>query len=160
MISSSYIILLAWKVLRNDSTVLGGRNPTPLKKTSSDIMLTSPFCVVTCGCNNYIEKLVTGCSRERVSHLGRKQMSNAMLHSVRSPFHSAVTSVAPRFSDICVRRISNQRDSEKYTSEDLETFRRRRKTDWKRRQGVGQFCDILVVSELSNSRDNLSLIMS
>ena len=77
--------------------------------------------------------------------LGRKQKADAVIPmlclspSVRSPFHSAVTSVVPRFSEICVRRIYNQRDSEKYTSEDLETFRRRRKTDWKRRQGVGHF---------------------
>lgn len=109
--------------------------------------------------------MLNGWSRERVI-LAEKRMSDAVIPmlclspSVRSPFHSAVTSVAPRFSEICVRRISSQRDSEKYTSEDLETFRRRRKTDWKRRQGVGRFCDILVVSELSNTRDNPSLIMS
>ncbi|KAF8153180.1 GTPase [Crassisporium funariophilum] len=37
-------------------------------------------------------------------------------------------------------------DTRSYTSEDLETFRRRRKTDWKRRQGGQSFLDNVIVT--------------
>ncbi|PPQ92515.1 hypothetical protein CVT25_010348 [Psilocybe cyanescens] len=47
-----------------------------------------------------------------------------------------------------LRRVSSQGtpDTPAYTSEDLETFRRRRKTDWKRRQGGQSFLDNVIVT--------------
>ncbi|PPQ95538.1 hypothetical protein CVT26_008563 [Gymnopilus dilepis] len=47
-----------------------------------------------------------------------------------------------------LRRWSSRKppDNLPYTSEDLETFRRRRKTDWKRRQGGQTFLDNVIVT--------------
>ncbi|KAH9474762.1 putative GTP-binding protein P8A3.11c, mitochondrial [Psilocybe cubensis] len=48
----------------------------------------------------------------------------------------------------CHRHVSSQEKPETpaYTSDDLETFRRRRKTDWKRRQGGQSFLDNVIVT--------------
>ncbi|KAF8964797.1 GTPase [Flammula alnicola] len=45
-----------------------------------------------------------------------------------------------------VRTISSQSDASSNISEDLETFRRRRKTDWKRRQRGQSFLDNVIVT--------------
>ncbi|CAA7268771.1 unnamed protein product [Cyclocybe aegerita] len=43
-------------------------------------------------------------------------------------------------------RSQDRSGPSKYTSEDLETFRRRRKTDWKRRQGGQSFLDNVIIT--------------
>ncbi|KAF9564093.1 GTPase [Agrocybe pediades] len=55
---------------------------------------------------------------------------------------------APKCFNNCSRAFSEQKPSElnPQTSEDLETFRRRRKTDWKRRQRGQTFLDNVIVT--------------
>ena len=59
------------------------------------------------------------------------------------PFHRSILRLSGSYSTLNApyeaTRIGGRRKEELadiYTNDDLETFRRRRKTDWKRRQGV------------------------
>ncbi|KDR77289.1 hypothetical protein GALMADRAFT_246632 [Galerina marginata CBS 339.88] len=61
---------------------------------------------------------------------------------------SSKASGIPSFFEGGRRCISSQESSQgpAYTNDDLETFRRRRKTDWKRRQGGQSFLDNVIVT--------------